>query len=99
MRHSPDRFAGDAAARTATRHRHHPDVIAADHLPLWPRILDIPCGTGRHANALAREGFDVIGLDLQPAYLHTARAEGAATYRRRRHARPAHRGPAASTWC
>ena len=74
-----DRFAGDAAAHTQ-RDIDTIQRIAADHLPLWPRILDIPCGTGRHANALAREGFDVIGLDLQPAYLHTARAEGAATY-------------------
>jgi SAM-dependent methyltransferase len=74
-----DRFTGDAAARTQ-RDIDTIQRIAADHLPLWPRILDIPCGTGRHANALAREGFDVIGLDLQPAYLHTARAEGAATY-------------------
>jgi SAM-dependent methyltransferase len=74
-----ERFAGDPAART----QHDIDTIqriAADHLPLWPRILDIPCGTGRHANALAREGFEVFGFDLQPAYLHTARSEGAATY-------------------
>jgi SAM-dependent methyltransferase len=74
-----DRFAGDPAARTQ-RDIDTIQRIAADHLPLWPRILDIPCGTGRHANALAREGFDIIGLDLQPAYLHTARAEGTATY-------------------
>jgi SAM-dependent methyltransferase len=74
-----ERFAGNPAARTQ-RDIDTIQRIAADHLPLWPRILDIPCGTGRHANALAREGFDVIGLDLQPAYLHTARDEGAATY-------------------
>jgi SAM-dependent methyltransferase len=74
-----ERFAGDAAARTQ-RDIDTIQRIVADHLPLWPRILDIPCGTGRHANALAREGFDVIGLDLQPGYLHTARAEGDATF-------------------
>jgi SAM-dependent methyltransferase len=73
------RFAGDPAARTQR------DIdtilrVATEHLAPRPRILDIPCGTGRHANALAAQGFEVVGLDLQPAYLRTARAEGAATY-------------------
>jgi SAM-dependent methyltransferase len=74
-----ERFAGDPAAQTQR------DIdtilrIAADHLAPHPRILDIPCGTGRHANALARERFDVVGLDLQPDYLRTASAAGTATY-------------------
>lgn len=74
-----DRFAGDPGART----RRDIDTIrriAAEHLAPGPRILDVPCGTGRHANALARDGFDIIGLDFQPNYLRTARAEGAAAY-------------------
>ncbi|CAH0214981.1 bifunctional 2-polyprenyl-6-hydroxyphenol methylase/3-demethylubiquinol 3-O-methyltransferase UbiG [Roseomonas sp. CECT 9278] len=73
-----DRFAGDPAART----RRDIDTIlriAADHLAPRPRILDIPCGSGRHATALAAQGFDVIGLDRQPDYLRAARAAGAAT--------------------
>ncbi len=28
------------------------------------RILDLGCGTGRHAIAFAREGFSVLGLDI-----------------------------------
>lgn len=72
-----DRFAGDPAARTRR------DIgtigrIAAEHLASGPRILDIPCGTGRHANALAADGFDVVGLDVQPDYLRALRAQGSA---------------------
>lgn len=29
------------------------------------RILDVPCGNGRHARAIAARGHDVIALDLQ----------------------------------
>jgi SAM-dependent methyltransferase len=43
------------------------------------RILDVPCGYGRHAAALARCGFRVVGVDLSRAMLAEARrrfAEG-----------------------
>jgi SAM-dependent methyltransferase len=72
-----ERFAGDPAARTQ-RDLATIRAVIAHHLPHNPRILDIPCGSGRHATALAREGHDIIGLDLQPDYLRTARAEGLA---------------------
>lgn len=35
-------------------------------------VLDICCGTGRHAIGLAREGFQVTGFDLSKAYLRQA---------------------------
>lgn len=38
------------------------------------RVLDIGCGTGRHAVALAAEGLQVTGVDLSPAMLARARA-------------------------
>ena len=48
-----------------------PAATAADHgfivrhIPAPPaRILDIPCGAGRHALGLARAGYEVTGLDL-----------------------------------
>ena len=36
------------------------------------RILDLCCGQGRHSVPLARRGFQVTGLDLNPAYLELA---------------------------
>jgi SAM-dependent methyltransferase len=38
------------------------------------RILDVACGTGRHALELARLGFSVTGIDLNPVLLGIARA-------------------------
>jgi SAM-dependent methyltransferase len=37
-------------------------------------LLDVPCGEGRHAIALARAGHRVCGVDLTPAMLDRARA-------------------------
>jgi 2-polyprenyl-3-methyl-5-hydroxy-6-metoxy-1,4-benzoquinol methylase len=36
------------------------------------RILDVPCGSGRHALALAKAGFTVTGIDLAEAALERA---------------------------
>jgi len=36
------------------------------------RILDLPCGQGRHAIELARRGYDVTGVDLSPYLLGVA---------------------------
>lgn len=38
------------------------------HLPRssYPRLLDVACGSGRHARALAEAGYDVLGLDRSP---------------------------------
>jgi SAM-dependent methyltransferase len=45
-------------------------------LPSGSRILDVPCGQGRHAHLLAEAGFDVDGLDLSRQLLDRARARG-----------------------
>jgi len=42
------------------------------------RILDVPCGTGRHALALAQEGFTVTGVDLSSTWLERAQAQATA---------------------
>ena len=41
------------------------------------RILDIGCGTGRHAIELARRGYQVTGFDLSEAQLRLAREKAA----------------------
>ena len=42
------------------------------------RILDLPCGQGRHAIELARRGYDVTGVDLSPYLLGVAKARAEA---------------------
>jgi SAM-dependent methyltransferase len=36
-------------------------------------VVDVGCGTGRHVEFLASQGFDVIGVDSSPAMLDVAR--------------------------
>jgi SAM-dependent methyltransferase len=50
-------------------------------LPLGGLVLDVGCGTGQLAAAIASEGYDVFGVDLSPAMVAKARARGlAGTY-------------------
>ena len=37
------------------------------------RILDLPCGQGRHAIELARRGYEVTGMDISPYLIEIAR--------------------------
>src|SRR2546423_15352754 len=37
------------------------------------RILDLPCGQGRHAIELARRGYEVDGMDISPFLIQVAR--------------------------
>ena len=52
--------------------------------PGVPRVLDVACGTGKHAIALAQRrmfhpaGYDVTGVDLSSAMIERARANAAA---------------------
>jgi SAM-dependent methyltransferase len=37
------------------------------------RVLDVPCGFGRHSGELAGRGYSVVGVDLSSAMLRAAR--------------------------
>jgi 2-polyprenyl-6-hydroxyphenyl methylase/3-demethylubiquinone-9 3-methyltransferase len=57
--------------------------IAARAAELMPgraglRLLDVGCGAGLAAEALARRGFDVVGIDAAPSAIAAARAHAAA---------------------
>ena len=41
------------------------------------RVLDLACGTGRHALELARRGFSVVGVDISADLLEIAEADAA----------------------
>ena len=45
-------------------------------LPSGARVLDVPCGQGRHAHLFAEAGFDVDGFDYSEDLLARARQRG-----------------------
>jgi SAM-dependent methyltransferase len=45
-------------------------------LPSGARILDVPCGQGRHAHLLAEAGYEVDGLDYSKPLIDLARKRG-----------------------
>lgn len=42
-------------------------------LPSHSLVVDVPCGTGRHAEVLLEQGYRVVGVDVSPAMLEVAR--------------------------
>jgi SAM-dependent methyltransferase len=48
------------------------------------RVLDVGCGPGRHAYALARAGIEVVGVDISERFVALAQADAppGATFRR-----------------
>jgi SAM-dependent methyltransferase len=48
-------------------------LVEALDLEPGMRVLDVGCGPGRHALALARGGVEVTGVDLSPEFVELAR--------------------------
>lgn len=51
-------------------------AFALEMFPPGARLLDVPCGNGRLARALAERGFDVTGVDVAPEFIEEARQKG-----------------------
>ena len=51
------------------------DIFQRLGVPDRGRVLDVACGTGRHAIPLAQAGYRVTGVDLSPLYVRMAREE------------------------
>lgn len=53
-------------------------LVQALQLAPGARVLDVPCGNGRHAIELASRGYHLTGVDLSPGFLEEARQSPAA---------------------
>jgi SAM-dependent methyltransferase len=72
-------FLGPAYLRNAfTKGTDQEVEFLVDALELTPgmRVLDVGCGPGRHARALAERGIEVVGVDISPRFIELA-ADGA----------------------
>ncbi len=70
------RFLGPAYLRNAFTKGTEQEVeflASALALEAGQRVLDVGCGPGRHALALARRGMEVMGIDHSPDFLALAR--------------------------
>jgi SAM-dependent methyltransferase len=55
----------------------HASVAEAMNVQPGERVLDLGCGTGGVAEAIARPGVTVVGIDLAPGLIEIARARAA----------------------
>ncbi len=50
-------------------------ILGEFHVRRRGRILDLPCGVGRHAIRLAKKGYVVTGIDFSELFIAKARAD------------------------
>ncbi|MCC7263858.1 MAG: class I SAM-dependent methyltransferase [Candidatus Latescibacteria bacterium] len=51
------------------------EILALEHIPDEARVLDLGCGAGRCAIALAELGLEVVGVDLSRTMIEAAREQ------------------------
>ncbi len=63
---------------SAEQTRHEADFLQTTLAVRPPaRLLDVPCGGGRHCHAMAARGYEMTGVELSPGLLEAARASPA----------------------
>jgi SAM-dependent methyltransferase len=67
-----DAYEARFEALAAAGHDPHGEATFVERLGVRS-VLDAGCGTGRVARELARRGLDVVGVDIDPGMLETAR--------------------------
>ncbi|HEY5012050.1 MAG TPA: class I SAM-dependent methyltransferase [Acidimicrobiia bacterium] len=70
------RFLGPAYLRNAFTKGTEQEIgflVERLELTAGARVLDLGCGPGRHSLALARRGFDVVGIDRSAEFVDLAR--------------------------
>jgi len=65
-------MAGRILSREARTQREISGVMWLLSLERGSRIIDIPCGWGRHSLGLSQFGYDVMGFDINPVYIRDA---------------------------
>jgi SAM-dependent methyltransferase len=67
------------AATTEEQTQQEADFVQKTlQVPPPARLLDVPCGGGRHSLALAARGFTMTAVDISPTFLEAARSKAAA---------------------
>jgi predicted RNA methylase len=73
-------------------------VASCAPLPDFRQVLDVCCGMGRHAQALSRLGYSVVGVDRDPDAISQARKLGGVPTTSSPIFAITNRSPARSTW-
>lgn len=63
----------DSKARHSQAHKEVKFLIDNLELKKGSKVLDVPCGTGRHALAFGKRGMEVVAVDISPSCLKLAR--------------------------
>src|SRR5947209_2536799 len=75
--YSPAWFTNFHVSIPAARTEHEAAFVrSCCPLPVFPRLLDVCCGMGRHARVLAAHGYTVTGIERDKCAVEVAREQG-----------------------